>query len=85
MSRIGRLRFLFPAVGPFDYEVGLFGYEVGQFYDEVGLFRYEVGQFYDEVGLFRYVLLPCMPIVPLYMQSIQVGSTMVAEIMYAKW
>ena len=41
-------------VGQFYYEVGLFRYEVGQFYDEVGLFRYEVGQFYDEVGLFRY-------------------------------
>ena len=33
----------------------------------------------------NYVLLPCIPIVPLYMHSIQVGSTMVAEIMYAKW
>ena len=33
----------------------------------------------------NYVLLPCIPIVPLYMQSTQVGSTMVAEIMYAKW
>ena len=32
----------------------------------------------------NYVVLPCIPIVPLYMQSIQVGSTMVAELMYAK-
>ena len=32
----------------------------------------------------NYVVLPCIPIVPLYMQSIQVGSTTVAEIMYAK-
>ena len=32
----------------------------------------------------NYVLLPYIPMVALYMQSIQVGSTMVAEIMYAK-
>ena len=30
-------------------------------------------------------LLPCLPTLPLYMQSIQTGSIMVAEIMYAKW
>ena len=33
----------------------------------------------------NYVLLPCIPIVPLYMQSIQVGITTVTEIMYAEW
>ena len=32
----------------------------------------------------KYDLLPCIPIVPLYLQSIQIGIITVAEIMYAK-
>ena len=53
-----------------------------------------IGLIVDDVMTFHNLLVKktvmlccyiCLPRVPIYMQNIQIGHAVVAEIMYAKW